>query len=137
MDTYEVYLIRKITKDNQIDLHKRVQEYYHFLACFELNPFVYGRNDTEILYSMDDDRNDSSISSYCIEHHVIVDKYKKVYNDIKDDLKVIDLNKMRKNIKDIIKNNTKINLSDLNRQVMDLLQLEEEFKLELCNSFVN
>jgi hypothetical protein len=41
--------------------NEKLVDYYKFLGCFEIDPYSYARNDTEIKYNMDDDHHDPFI----------------------------------------------------------------------------
>lgn len=138
LDTYEVYIIRKIHSDDILlscqmknELKERLIEYYRFIVCFGLNTFLYDKNDTQILYNTNDNRYSLSISKHDISHFKIVDTYVSLYNDVKNNLKVIEQSKMQKKIKEIIKYNTKTNISDLNKKVIEILEMDEDFKRDL------
>lgn len=134
LDTYELYLIRKIEDSHgelpfhtKTQLRERLEDYYLFIQCFDLQPYIYGRDDNSIM-----NNNKQNQSNNYIDDYIIADKYNTLFNQIKENLKVVEMNKMRKNVKEIIKSNTKSNIVELNKKVIDLLKIDEEFK----NNFV-
>lgn len=136
LDIYEVYSIRKIKcgslyYEDKNQLKEKLCEYYNFIACFELYPYVYQKNDNEILYPISDPRYDTPVNKGDLTFFKVADEFNSLYNQIKNELKVVDQNKMIKKVKDIIKYNSKSNISDLNKKVIELIQIDEEYKQEL------
>jgi hypothetical protein len=58
-------------------------------------------------------------------------RWVKIYNDLIDNMKRYEINKIKKDIDLIIKNNSNKNLSILNKEIIDLLTTDEEFKKTL------
>ena len=61
---YECYLIRKIESStlcfqDKIIIKQQLSEYYRFIGCFELEPYVKDKNDSQVTYNEDDSRWDS------------------------------------------------------------------------------
>jgi predicted transcriptional regulator len=129
---YECYLIRKIEYSQLVPQHKakireQLSEYYKFLGCFEIDPYVMGKNDTEIKYNIDDERFDPCLE-FTDRNREIPILYTKMYTEIRDKTLVSQLNKIKKEIIDIIKKNSKKNLDELNKKVFALFNMDEEFK---------
>jgi hypothetical protein len=53
------------------------------------------------------------------------------YNEIVDNMKRYEINKTKKSVDNILKNNTKKNLKNLNKEIIDLVTSDEEFKATL------
>jgi hypothetical protein len=131
-DVYECYLIRKIEYSQLVPQHKtkireQLSEYYKFLGCFEIEPYVMGRNDSEIKYNMDDERRDPHLE-FTDENTAIPILYTKLYTEIRDKTLVSQLKRIKIDIIDIIKKNSKRNLDELNKKVFSLFNMDEEFK---------
>ncbi len=83
-----------------------------------------GNNDTQIRYNNDDDRflfredvDDTDESLF-----ILTDKYEKIY-------KTVDCNlRTKKNVTDIIKNNSSRNLADLNKEIVSMIKADEDFR---------
>ncbi len=123
LDHYEKYLFKQIYVSEKNLLNKQkykedVERHYKFLCCFDLYPYIKDKDDMEILGEEDGD-----FGKYEIE-----EKWMSIYNNIAQNIKRYDINKMKKNIIDILKNNTQHNLKDLNKTILDLLNVDEEFK---------
>ncbi len=123
LDHYEKYLFKQIYVSEKNLLNKQkykedVERHYKFLCCFDLYPYIKDKDDMEILGEEDGD-----FGKYEIE-----EKWMSIYNNIAQNIKRYDINKMKKNITDILKNNTQHNLKDLNKTILELLNIDEEFK---------
>ncbi len=123
LDHYEKYLFKQIYVSEKNLLNKQkykedVERHYKFLCCFDLYPYIKDKDDMEIL-----GEDDGDFGKYEIE-----EKWMSIYNNIAQNIKRYDINKMKKNITDILKNNTQHNLKDLNKTILDLLNVDEEFK---------
>ncbi len=123
LDHYEKYLFKQIyvSEKNVINKQKYkedVERHYKFLCCFDLLPYIKDKDDMEIL-----GEDDGDFGKYEIE-----EKWMSIYNNIAHNIKRYDINKMKKNITDILKNNTQHNLKDLNKTIFDLLNVDDEFK---------
>jgi hypothetical protein len=126
LDHYEKYLFKQIYVSEKNYLNKQkykedVERHYKFLCCFDLYPYIKDKDDMEIL-----GENDGDFGKYEIE-----EKWMSIYTNIVDNIKRYDVNKMKKNISDILKNNTQHNLKDLNKNMIELLNIDIEFKNSL------
>jgi hypothetical protein len=131
-NVYECYLIRKIEYSQLVPQHKakireQLSEYYKFLGCFCIDPYVMGRNDSEIKYNIDDERCDPCLE-FTDQNRKIPIYYTKMYTEIRDKTLVSQLNRIKNDIIDIIKKNSKRNLDELNKKVFALFNMDEEFK---------
>jgi hypothetical protein len=126
LDHYEKYLFKQIYVSEKNYLNKQkykedVERHYKFLCCFDLYPYIKDKDDMEIL-----GENDGDFGKYDIE-----EKWIQIYTNIANNIKRYDVNKMKKNISDILKNNTQHNLKDLNKNMIELLNIDVEFKNSL------
>lgn len=112
MDNYESYLIRKM-ESNSIDATYKTRckellnEYYMFLSCFNLEPYIVS--------SLEEIIPDGDI-------------YKKMYKDIAEKLTVSKQNQVKNDLLDIIKSNGKQNIPDFNKHLSSLFMIDTEFK---------
>lgn len=134
LDSYELYLIRNM-KCQTLTLHKRskfrdnLEEYYRFLIAFDLEPYCKDKNNYEILYNIDDEKHDTFVESSNVEAYSIEEECCKIYRNMKESRKNISqCNKIVKEIKDIIKRNTQVNASEINKRVLDLFSSDPLFK---------
>jgi len=134
-DAYEVYLIKKI-EGQQGDAQKRAEykelldEYYKFIATFDIEPLVKNRSNSEILD--DDDSKDWSI-----ENNTLQDTYMPKYKAIRESIKTTERKAMTKQVLDIIKRNSKSNIIDLNKKIITLFHMDEGFKNLLVNDLIS
>jgi hypothetical protein len=133
-DAYEKYLIRKIRADDQLNgprqmrMMEHLTDYYKFIGCFDIDPFVKGDiNDTEILYNMDDDRYDC-YAEYTDANRKLVYEFRDKYIKIRDSTTKCFANETKKEVVNIIKNISKKNVDELNKKVINLFNMDEEFK---------
>jgi len=130
LDYYESYLIRKAHKNGAFvkqQMKELLKEYYMFIISFNLDPFVKDQADGDIL----DDT--------CFDNrHDICEEYHAFFIRIREDIKHMEVKRIRKDVGNIIRKNNKANLVDLNSKVLDLIQADEEFRsriLERLSSF--
>ncbi len=126
LDHYEIYLLRKIyvseTNFRKKNEYKEfLEEYYKFIGCFDIKPYIEDKNDCDILGDEDGD-----YGVYKIEE-LWMSKYK----EIVDNMKRYEINKIKKAVDNILKNNTKKNIKKLNSELIDLITNDEEFKSSL------
>lgn len=126
LDHYEQYLIKQyhifeVNERTKQKVREDIERHFKFIGCFELEPFIKGKDDCDILGEEHGD-----FGKYTIE-----DKYIPIYNNIVDNMKRYEINKMKKNILDILKSNTKKNIKELNKKIVELMNIDEEFKKTL------
>lgn len=117
LDYYEEYLLRRCEKADAYSLQvlrERLEDYYKFVVCFDLDPCVkdikYIENaKTEPIYNM--------------------------YRRIKNELRKTDETKVRREVTRIIRRNCKANIIELNKKIMDLIQVDECFKQHVLEQF--
>jgi hypothetical protein len=137
-DPYECYLIRKIEYStlnlfNKQLFREKLVDYYKFLGCFEIDPYAKDKNDTEIKYNIDDDNYDY-LAEYTDRNREMPIRYMNLYVKTRDDTKKSESNKIKKDIIDIIKKNSKKNVDELNKKVFSLFNMDEEFKNFILSS---
>ena len=124
LNSYEKYLIRNIHKDGSqlpyLVLKRHLDEYYHFLALCELQPFItmseiYDTSDRDILGHMLKEEDDKYLQHYYTDH----------FNAINQQVSRGDRNRIRKEIVNILQANTIHNIDQLNQKVLDLLEKED------------
>ena len=123
LDFYEKYLLKKIhllekNEHEKAKYREDMERHYKFLGSFDLIPYVNNKDNMDIL-----GEDDGDFGKYDIE-----EKWMSKYNAIVYDLKKGEINKIKKNITDILKNNTKRNMKELNQNMIDLLNIDKEFK---------
>lgn len=133
LDAYECYIIRKIhDKSNNLryinELKEALKEYYKFLAWFNIQPYIYERNNNKILYNLDN----SKFLEFC-DDFSICDEFYNIYLKIASKINKSEQNKIKKGLESIIKNNTKAFFIDLNKKFTDTVHNDEEFKKCIIN----
>jgi len=131
LNAYECYLLRCIFGENYSAVMKNnsrehLIEYYEFIAAFDIDPYVINKPDNEILFNADDDRFLSMDKNYRIEETIFP-----LYKNKKSKLSHANIEKKKRDVVDILKRNSKRNLHDLNRNIMDLIRVDEGFKKQI------
>ena len=90
-----------------------------------LDAYVKNKNDKFIL-SEDAESSDGGGE--------ISERYMKIYNNTFDKLMKRDINNMTKKIIEIITHNTIHNVKDMNKTVIELFNMDEEFKKMIINN---
>jgi hypothetical protein len=128
---YEVYLIRKLELSNTIEnssLRDCLEQFYIFIACFDIYPYVYKKIDNNILYNDDEDEYYLTTDASNIKAHTIVDKYYAIFNRIKSELTITQRNKIFNDVVRLIKDTCKSNEKDLNARIVDMINMDDTFK---------
>ncbi len=132
LNFYEKYLIRKIylevNEQEKMKYREDLEKHYKLLGCFDLPPYIKNKNDLEILEKYYKDNVDSFDDKDEKEKYILEEKWLKLYNNTVDNTKKCEINKIKKNIIDILKNNTKRNIKELNVKIIDLLKIDKEFE---------
>lgn len=119
LDYYEKYLLRKGYNSNGYQkqlVRERIQEYYKFLVCFELDPVIKDQSDGDII-------DHDGLTTY-----TLLDQYFPIYQHVEANIRHCEVNKIRKHVYDVVKNNNKSNIIDLNTKMMELFSVDENFK---------
>lgn len=130
LDAYECYLLKKInfaTAFNKQKFIELLSEYYKFIGCFDIDPYIKDHNNGKILNYPND--NDNSFS--------IQEEYIKVYKNIYDNIPKSETNRFKKEVINIIKRNSQHNISELNKKMINLINIDEEFKCFILDSIAN
>lgn len=123
LNKYECYLYKKIFVDKDIGTYQlnsvklKLQDYYRFLYIFGLHPYVYMEKSEYVLENYRY-RNPDELSNYGMA----------VYDEIKENLEKVEINCTKRNVLDIIKRNHKKNIKHLNENILDLINVDSEFK---------
>lgn len=122
LDSYELYLLKKYDSVSCMHLAKQqvrehLEEYYKFLSCFSIEPYVANKTNAQILGLETTD-----------EEYDIQDKWMNIFKDLQKQISVYDCNKVRKEVANIAKINTKKSIVDLNKKMMEVFNMDEEFK---------
>ena len=131
LDTYEQYLFKNLYPDpknstnmNRFNGQEYLEIYYKFLSAFELNPFVKGKSDYDIIERDLKENNE----------YYLTETYSELYAKIKGELKSNEKNYITKKVINIVKENTVENLRKLNKLIMSLLKEDEDFRKEVLKT---
>lgn len=130
LDVYEQYLLRLYYDSSTVPskkeyIREQMQEYYKFIACYELNPYVYNLSDNYILRQL------KSTLTKEDDSYEISEKWYTTYKDVKAKLQGIYVNRIKKDVSNIVKRNAKSNVLELNKKVMELIRMDEDFKKDV------
>ena len=125
---YENYLVKKIYKRDanlkrKQDYKELLKEYFKFLGCFDVKPKAQSKTNEEILETTNMIEYDYTDNEYAIEEYCM-----ELFIKIKDELQKSEVNNTKKRVLDILKKNSKQNLKELNKSVLNLLNADDEFK---------
>ena len=106
---YECYLIRKIECSSlhiqdKIIIKAQLAEYYKFIGCFEIEPYVKDKNESEIIYNQDDERCRPFVEM-TDENTELPLRYLNIYAKICGETKTSEHNRIKKTVIDIVKKN--------------------------------
>jgi hypothetical protein len=125
LDNYETYLIRKIydyktLPSAQMCYENYLEEYYRFIINFDLLPYVSecSLSDQDLI-----GRELKEDNPNYLEGH-----YTQIYGKLKKETKRVEKMEIRKHIINIIKRNTIQNIDELNRNIFDVIKMDEDFK---------
>lgn len=133
LDYYECYLLRKcydrdLSSPHKSHVRELVEDYYKFIACFDILPYVKNKTNNEILYPADDHRHHTTSSTCPEELYTIEEQWYPCYKRIKAALMMSEVRHIKREVADIVKKNTKANIIELNKRMMEVIQVDEEFK---------
>jgi hypothetical protein len=138
LNAYEVFLIRKM--DSTITKHQDrarcrelLTEYYKFLAAFNIDPYVRGKNDFVLKYPSNDEKHHIYVSPNDPSRYQIEERCMKVYRTCREEMKDVERNAFKKSILGILKLNTLKNIKELDKKVSALFTMDEDFKKILLN----
>ena len=136
LDSYECYLIRKAISSTPLEkkqAEEHLEQYYKFIGCFGITPYVTDKNNNQIMYNIDDEIYHTPVISSDLNEYSLQDMWYAKYKKIKDSINTQEHNKVTKSVKDIIKRNSRNNIIDLNKRMMELFQMDESFKKGIIN----
>lgn len=124
LNIYECYLIRKIYNEKtqcrqKSDFRDRLDDYYRFISCYDIDPFVKEANDADIM--IDD-------TKYTSDDFDICEKIKEQYNTVKSKHNVKNVKEIKQEVRQVLQRNSRTNLENLNTTLLDMMQMDEEFK---------
>lgn len=121
---YEFYLIRKIYNMGvgwaTQYCHELLDEYYRFIACFDLISYCKDKVDNDIV-------KNGHKGSYDI-----AERYWGRFQKVREKLATSEANTIRKTVLDIVKKNSKRNIEHLNKKIINLFKMDESFKMAMC-----
>ena len=132
LDTYEIYLIRRIKDGTMTTAH--LKSYYKFIACFRTKPVIKGLADNKILYNPNDPAYDQEPAFHDIAAHSLADRFYPMYQQINDDLRRVEIADMKRKVVEIIKRNSTRNIDEFNKKIVDLIRMDDGFKSSLLFS---
>jgi hypothetical protein len=119
-NNYEKYLIRKIKNDSSLfarqEAKELLTEYYKFIKCFNLDPYVKYNDDSDIFGTN-------------IETNEVKYEFIDFYNKLEVPLSFS--KNIKKEITNIIKKNSRYNVCELNKLVASLIHIDKEFETKL------
>jgi hypothetical protein len=139
-DSYECYLHRLLhggceSKIHPQDIEKYLIEYYKFIGSNDLDPYIKGMSDNKILYNRDDERFDKDYEAYDYDAFSICDRYYKVFTSTRDNTTKSEINKIKRQVIDVIKTNSTKNMKELNKNITELFVVDEVFKTIVANMY--
>lgn len=134
LHTYECYLIKKMWEcDNGVGNHRptdykeceaSLKEFYAFIAVFDVDPFVKGKFDKQVV-------------NEALDGSDLCDKYASMYDDISGNLTRNVIKDKQKEALKVIRLNTETTIEELNKEVTMLFRMDETFKKLLLNGAQN
>lgn len=123
---YEFYLLKKLHTalcGRKTQLTICLETYYNFLICFDMSLHAENAEDQYIMgYTIKED-NPKSIEGYAI----------KLYNDIKQTVTKAEKKKLYKEVLHIIKGSSDNNMAKVNTAMMNILNIDQEFREHVIN----
>jgi hypothetical protein len=116
---YELYLLKKIYLPKILNYREicrykeSLEDYFKFIGIFDVKPYCYEKMNCDILENDD-------------EEYTIEEKCRTLYDKIA--IPKSEISKMKKIVTDLIKRNGKNNIKELNKLVIDTMNIDEEFK---------
>lgn len=117
LNHYEEQLLKQYISASCYDkqcIQETLIQYYQFLEAFNVLPIIKSYNDEWI-----QDLYDNDIG--------------KIYNNVKDEIKGSERNNIKKKVFNVIKNNCHESVLELNKQMMELIKMDETFKNNIMN----
>lgn len=132
LDMYEFYLVRKIHNSDvspvqKQDFMEHLTQYYAFIACFGLEPHVKDKTDAFVMTNGLDE-GQTRYDDYNMSERMM-----KLYKKESEKITMQQQNKVKKDVAELIRRNSKQNLDELNKKVASLFNMDETFKQQLLN----
>lgn len=125
LNDYEKYLV---CKSRNIQTHfstkalikDLIKDYYRFIGAFELYPLVRDKPDSHFRLG--------SAGDFEVE-----EEFMPIYTQINNAMTKSEIKNVQKDVLDIIKGNSQRNIDELNKKVINLLQIDDTFKETMFN----
>ena len=131
-NAYELYILRKISKNNKLTVTnacmKLIEKYFSFILCFDLSPCCRNLNKNEIIYTTDDPLHDRPCDDYDLSERMC-----KLYQKLKENRKSSDIIATQEKVAGIIQGNSKKNIVKLNSSIVTIFGMDEAFKTSIMN----
>ena len=133
LDTYEINLVQKIRRRDvdardQAECREYLEELYRFLAVFRLEPSVTNMTNDDIMRGSGDARYNGdesmTIEEWCCH----------LYKTIRDRQPSAYVNRLIREIREIVKRNSAVAVRDVNRTVLELFNNDREFRNVVMNT---
>lgn len=121
LEAYEIYIIRKLYGSTVLsgaeanEFRSCLKDYYQFIACFDIKPYAVEK-------IMQDSEHEENMRREICEN--LTDLYEKTDGSLTKTY----LKDVRKQMLDIMKSNTSSNVSDLDRAIISIVNVQEDFK---------
>lgn len=135
---YECYLLRKHKAGNfrtQSLIYEHIIMYFKFLAAFDIEPYMMGKKDNQLIFGQDHPRYDED--SWSDDSHSISEKYQKEFNTVKSQLTQAERNKMKSAIYKRIKSNSIANIRMINSKITKQIGTDAAFQTLTLPFLVN
>jgi len=141
-DVYECYLIRKYKNSATSPYDKNiiknlVFDYYRFLVCFEITPFVSGKNDYKVLYNYEDPRYSTEVAAHEFDRFSIENEFMDLFKKARRETTRTEAKTKGKVTKDILKRNTNTNETTLDQKILDVMQHDNEFRAMIVDTYTH
>ena len=133
LDAYEIHLVQKMRKAEtepreQIECREHLEELYRFLAVFRLEPRVTDMSNGEIMAGSGEARYEGDESTG------IEETCCKLYKSIRDKQPSAYVNRLVRDIREIVKKNSAVAVRDVNRTVLELFNSDRAFRDVIVNA---
>lgn len=138
-NAYECYLIRRI-KNDAIQCQTRMKtkesliEYYKFIGCLDIEPFIKDNHNNTVHFVADDDEYwqvPQDMAGFSLS-----EEFFKLYQKTKDDLSIKQKEKVQQSLIGVLKTNTKHNIKELNKSIMRVMNFDAEFQSRVAGCII-
>lgn len=128
LDMYECYLAKRMHDgDSPMQLKQKYKEaliaYYKFLSCFDIEPYAQDGLDADIL---DDEARG--------EERMVAEEMTTLYHKTAASLVNSERSAMKKEVISIFKRNSRRSIDELNKKLVQLFHMDEEFRTRVTSS---